>query len=192
MKKLQHLIIPVVIFLAACSTARKTPTAPNIKNSSNSYGADAAFLKQHTRGVWELSSADGQSKILLSGDYQGRVMTSTATGDSGRSFGWLNYDLIGATDKRKQFNPVGGEERFWLGPEGGQYSLYFKGGDSFNIAQWQVPPLIDTVAYDLAGLGKDEAVFRKRASITNYSGTTFDIALSVRSGCWIEPALKPG
>lgn len=171
--------MPLVSFcflMVACSTARKA-SSKNTNSPKSSYGSDVAFLKKHTRDVFELSDPAGQAKVLVSADYQARVMTSTAAGDSGRSFGWLNYDLIAAKQKRAQFNPVGGEERFWLGPEGGQFSLYFKGGDSFNIARWQVPALIDTVAYDLVGLGKDEAVFRKSASITNYSGTTFNLSI---------------
>jgi hypothetical protein len=80
------------------------------------YAYDAEFLRKNTSQVIELKNADSSAKVLLSGDYQGRVMTSTATGDSGTSFGWLNYDLISAKEKRKQFNPVGGEERFWMGP----------------------------------------------------------------------------
>ncbi len=102
-------------------------------------------------------------------------MTSTATGDSGTSFGWLNYDLIAAKEKRKQFNPVGGEERFWLGPEGGQYSIYFKKNDSFKIANWQVPAFIDTVAYKIVQAGKASAIFSAGASFTNYSGTHFSV-----------------
>lgn len=141
------------------------------------YAYDVEFLKKHSSGVLELTSEDGNSKVLLSAAYQGRVMTSTAAGDSGASFGWLNYDLIAATEKRKQFNPVGGEERFWIGPEGGQYSIYFKAGDSFNIAHWQVPALIDTSHYDVSKSGKAQAVFSKKATLLNYSGTRFDIAI---------------
>ena len=37
--------------------------------------------------------------------------------------------------------------RFWLGPEGGQYSLYFKPGDPFDLAHWQVPEPIDWGAW---------------------------------------------
>ena len=140
-----------------------------------SYAYDAAFLKQHTGEVLQLSSADGLSKILLSSKYQGRVMTSTATGDSGASFGWMNYDLIAAKEKRKQFNPVGGEERFWLGPEGGQYSIYFKKNDSFKIANWQVPAFIDTMAYKIVQADNASATFSAAASFTNYSGTNFSI-----------------
>jgi hypothetical protein len=89
----------------------------------------------------------------------------------------VNYELIGAPNKKQQFNPVGGEERFWMGPEGGQYSIYFKHGDSFNIKFWQVPAIIDTVTYDVVQADNSKAVFSKTATLTNYSGTTFNIAI---------------
>ena len=139
------------------------------------YAYDADFLKQHTGKVVELISPDSTGKVLLSADYQGRVMTSTAMGDTGTSFGWLNYNLISSGEKKKSFNPVGGEERFWLGPEGGQYSLYFKKGDSFNISKWQVPGFIDTVSYEVVSSSASSASFSKSATLVNYSGTQFDL-----------------
>ena len=147
------------------------------KNPKGTYAFDAAFLNTHTKKVIELSSPDGQSKLLLSSDFQGRVMTSTATGDSGLSFGWINYDLIAAPQKKKQFNPVGGEERFWLGPEGGQFSLYFNPGDSFNIAHWQVPPIIDIVHFPGEAYARNHAIFNQRAGLTNYSGTRLELGI---------------
>lgn len=143
--------------------------------TKGTYGYDKAFLQAHTAHTIELFSPGNSAKLLLSACYQGRVMTSTAAGDTGASFGWMNYDLIAAKEKKQQFNPVGGEERFWLGPEGGQYSLYFKSPDSFNIAHWQVPPVIDTVTYNVAASGADHAVFTQQATLTNYSGTTFHL-----------------
>jgi hypothetical protein len=162
----------------ACSNNASEQNSASINedtSSKGSYAYDADFLKKHTTRVLELSSPDSSAKILLSADYQGRVMTSTATGDTGTSFGWLNYDLVSSGKKKKGFNPVGGEERFWLGPEGGQYSIYFKANDSFNINQWQVPAVIDTIAYNVVRANNSEAVFSKKASINNYSGTAFDI-----------------
>ncbi|MEP7319730.1 MAG: DUF6786 family protein [Panacibacter sp.] len=164
--------------LACNSSGKKEATAgkdSTLSPTTGTYNYDAAFLKQYTSSVLELVSDDGSAKVLLSPDYQGRVMTSTANGDTGISFGWLNYNLIAANAKKKQFNPVGGEERFWLGPEGGQYSIYFNGGDSFNIAHWQVPALIDTVKYELAQSSNLSATFTKKSQLTNYSGTVFDI-----------------
>ncbi len=139
------------------------------------YAYDLAFLKQHTNDVLELYSDDSAAKVLLSPSWQGRVMTSTATGGNGTSFGWLNYDLLSAKEKRKQFNPVGGEERFWIGPEGGQYAFYFRKGDAFNIANWQVPAIIDTIAYEVVQASQSEAVFSAKAFLINYSGSGFDI-----------------
>ena len=179
MNIVKYSCISLLIINTACNTAtEKTITGDSIiKVSKRTYAYDVDFLKSHTAKALELSSEDGSSKVLLSADYQGRVMTSTATGDTGTSFGWLNYNLIAATEKKKQFNPVGGEERFWMGPEGGQYSIYFKAGDSFNIAHWQVPSFIDTEMYEILQSDKSSATFVKKASITNFSGTKFDVAI---------------
>jgi len=144
--------------------------------AKGTYGYDAAFLKKHNNKVLELSN--GSAKVLLSADYEGRVMTTSANGDSGNSFGWLNYDLISSGQKKDHFNAYGGEERFWLGPEGGQYSIYFKKGDSFNVAHWQVPSLIDTDPYDVASSDTSQATFTKNATITNYSGTNFSLNIT--------------
>ncbi|MEO8711211.1 MAG: DUF6786 family protein, partial [Parafilimonas sp.] len=144
--------------------------------AKGTYGYDAAFLKKHGGNIIELQNDD--AKILLSADYQGRVFTSTAAGDSGTSFGWINYSLLSSGEKKKQFNPVGGEERFWLGPEGGQYSLYFPKGDSFNITHWQVPALVDTIAYTIDQSNKTSATFSYASSITNYSGKTFTLDIT--------------
>jgi hypothetical protein len=169
-----------IILFAACNdkpTSGQEIASTDSTAASRTYGEDAAFLKKYNRNVIELESADGRSKVLLSADYQGRVMTSTTNGDSGTSFGWINYALIESRQPKQQFNPVGGEERFWLGPEGGQFALYFKKGDSFSINNWHVPPLIDTAFFDIAGSQKSIAIFVKRASLSNYAGNTFDIKI---------------
>ncbi|SDJ84751.1 hypothetical protein SAMN05421823_101247 [Catalinimonas alkaloidigena] len=139
------------------------------------YAYDVDFLKQHTHQVLELIRGD--ARVLLSADYQGRVMTSTATGTNGTSYGWLNYDLMASGARSAQFNPVGGEERFWLGPEGGQYSVYFAEGAPYDMAHWQVPGLIETVAYEVVEADDRHAVFTKTAQLTNHSGTRFDLAI---------------
>ena len=179
-------VIPLLFLFLACtdepakdSDDQAAAKEGDLKANApkGSYAYDAEFLKKNTAKVIELQNAAGSSRILLSADYQGRVMTSSAKGDSGTSYGWLNYDLIAAPQKKKQFNPVGGEERFWLGPEGGQYSIYFKGKDSFSFSNWQVPAIIDTIAYDVERSDNRSATFTKTASVTNYSGTTFNLEI---------------
>ncbi|MBL0743181.1 DUF6786 family protein [Chryseolinea lacunae] len=173
------LFLPLVACLA-CGPSRNTeqkvedkaPAAPG------TYAHDAEFLRKHTQNVIELADESREAKILLSADYQGRVMTSTAKGDSGVSFGWINYDLIAAAEKKAQFNPVGGEERFWLGPEGGQYALYFKKGDPFTLPHWQVPAVIDTEAYAVSLSSPTQASFTSKATLTNYQGTEFRVGIA--------------
>lgn len=170
MNRTFYLVISLFLVISGC-TQEKEPL------SKGSYGYDKEFIGSHTSKVIELSDEAGQAKVLLSADYQGRVMTSTASGDQGVSFGWLNYDLIASGEKKSQFNPVGGEERFWLGPEGGQYSLYFHQGDSFLINHWQVPPIIDTEGFEVTESTSASATFTKQASLINYSGTVFDLLI---------------
>lgn len=172
----------IVMVISCLSCNENTPVKQKTTDvdalpQKGTYGYDVLFLKKYQPSIIELISEDGRGKLLVSPGYQGRVMTSTADGDSGTSFGWINYPLIASGEKRKQFNPVGGEERFWLGPEGGQFSLYFKRGDSFNITSWQVPALIDTVSYHSEKKNSKEVVFTHQASLVNFSGTPFELSI---------------
>ena len=165
--------------LLACNndTGRDTASIKDSTMRKGTYGYDLAFLQKHTREIVELTNDDSSARLIISPEWQGRVMTSTASGDTATSFGWINYDLLSSGEKKKQFNAIGGEERFWIGPEGGQYSFYFKKGDAFDIANWQVPAFIDTISYDVMQSGRSQAIFATRTSIRNYSGHVFDIAL---------------
>ena len=160
------------LYIAGCNNGTDKKNS-NRELSKGTYAYDAAFIKKYSSHPVELQNEN--MKVLLSADYQGRVMTTTATGDSGNSYGWINYELIASGKKKKQFNAIGGEERFWLGPEGGQYSIYFKKGDSFNIAHWQVPAVVDTETYDIVQSSKSSVTFSKTAVLTNYSGKTFNL-----------------
>ncbi len=176
-RRLKACMLPGLLVLGiACAPPTKKEGGGQVSNQG-SYAFDAEFLRKHTRRFVELSDKEGQAKIALSADYQGRVMTSTADGDAGISFGWINYSLIESGKSNPQFNPVGGEERLWLGPEGGQFSLYFAGGSSFEIANWRVPAIIDTVPFDIRSSTDTSAVFGKTASLKNFSGTAFQIEI---------------
>jgi hypothetical protein len=104
-------------------------------------------------------------------------MTSTASGEKGDSYGWINYRFIESGEVNSQFNPVGGEERFWLGPEGGPFSLYFERGHEQIYKNWVVPAPIDTERFDIAEQSAEKIRFTKNAVLENASGTRFDIAI---------------
>ena len=107
--------------------------------------------------------------------WQGRVMTTSASGDEGDSYGWINYRFIREGKVSPQFNPVGGEERFWLGPEGGPFSLYFKEGQEQVYDNWIVPTVLDTEAFAIKSQDDSSVHFVKDTRLTNASGTTFDM-----------------
>lgn len=138
------------------------------------FGYDLAFLKTHTDA---LVLEEGDAKVIVVPEYQGRVMTSTLGGLEGESLGWVNYDLIASGEFKPHINVFGGEDRLWLGPEGGQYAIFFKEGDEFNLNDWQTPPLIDTVPFPVVKSDSRSATFSKEATLQNYSGTTFDLRL---------------
>jgi len=135
---------------------------------------DVAFLKQHTNVV-VLSGKDKLSQVAVNPDLQGRIMTSTAAGLDGLSFGWINRELIASGQNNSHINAFGGEDRFWLGPEGGQFSIFFKNGAAFDLEHWFTPPPINEGAYDIVTQEEDRIHFRKSMHLVNYSNTEFDL-----------------
>ncbi len=160
-------VLLIFIFLTLFCTNR----IPEIKMN---FGDDVQFLKKYTDLI-VLKSKDDLSQLAVVPKYQGRVMTSTADGISGKSFGWINYDLISSGKIEQHINVFGGEDRFWLGPEGGQFSIFFKKDTPFNLENWYVPKEIDTEPFELIKHETDYALFRKSFSLENYSETKFDI-----------------
>lgn len=167
-------INPKTILLAG-TTIMLMACGGNKDHKMGSYAYDAKFLQDHGIEYTELVSEDGMSKVMIVPAWQGRVMTTSASGDEGDSYGWINYRFIEEGKPSSQFNPFGGEERFWFGPEGGPYSLYFKGGQDQVYENWVVPPVIDTETYEIKSQSPNEIEFVKDCRLTNASGTTFDI-----------------
>ena len=151
----------------------------SVDQTAPTFQKDVDFLKKYTE-IIVLQDASGQGKVAISAALQGRVMTSTSDGDNGLSYGWINKQAFLSGDTSEHFNAYGGEDRIWLGPEGGQFSIYFSKGKEFKLDNWYVPRLIDLEPYEVESSSQEEAVFTKQAQLTNYSGTVFDIGLTRR------------
>ncbi|MCR9117702.1 MAG: hypothetical protein NXI22_12225 [bacterium] len=148
-----------------------------------SFRDDLSFLKKHTPIVL---LKDGDSAVAVAPAYQGRVMTSTINQETGPSFGWINRKVIAAGLLSKEqakgkleehIYIFGGEERFWLGPEGGQFGLFFKPGAKFEFSNWTTPAAIDTEPFELIRQTDQTAEFERDFELTNFSGNKFEMGV---------------
>lgn len=158
--------ILIVILAAACAKPAKAPEGVLFKD-------DLAFLRQHTKVL--VLGADGPAQVAVNPDLQGRVMTSTAGGPEGLSFGWIGREAIASGVNNPHMNSFGGEDRFWLGPEGGQFSIFFKKGDPFDLDHWWTPPAVNEGAFEIVEQSADRIRFRKVVHLESYAGTVFDL-----------------
>ena len=163
----------VVLAMLCIAAAGCDATVERASPQSGRFEADVAFLRQHTN-VALLGDGAG-AQVVVAPAYQGRVMTSTIGGADAPSFGWIGRAAIRSGARQPHMNVFGGEDRFWLGPEGGQYSLFFKAGDPFDLDHWQVPEAIDWGSWEVARRSERSIQLRKRTALTNYSGTRFEI-----------------
>ncbi len=155
----------------------KNGQTDTVKNAGVSFGSDLDFLSIHHKDLVLLSDEQNRAQLIILPAYQGRVMTSTADGNTGMSFGWLNHTLIASGKVSPHMHAVGGEERIWLGPEGGQFSIYFKKGTDFTFDQWFVPKELDTEPFRLLSSSRTMARFEKNLHLENYSGTGFELKI---------------
>jgi hypothetical protein len=154
---------------ASNTTMKPTSRAPSFQD-------DVGFLGAHTQVV-VLKSADGRAQVAVAPGYQGRVMTSTASGAQGASYGYIHRPGVAGGVRMQHMTVLGGEDRFWLGPEGGPYALYFAPGVPADVEHWQVPEAIDWGAWPVLAQSEREITFQKDMALVNRAGT----ALSLRA-----------
>jgi hypothetical protein len=159
--------LAAVLGLVAAMT---TPLAA----ADRTFDGDVAFLRKHVEVVL-LQDAAG-ARVAVVPAWQGRVMTS-ATAGAAHGYGWINEELVASGRLLPHINAFGGEDRLWLGPEGGQFSIFFAKGRPFDLEHWQTPPLIDTDPWSVTSREASKVAFRHQGRLVNYSGTPLDVAI---------------
>jgi hypothetical protein len=181
------LLTVLLVAAAALGTACREssePIGPVPRDGTATFSQDLAFLSAHTR-VEVLADPVSGAKVALAPAWQGRVLTSTAGGEDDASYGWIHYANIEAgilpeaqrQGLQRHIHVFGGEERLWLGPEGGQFALFFPKGVPYQFEHWQTPSLLDTEPFELVGRSETSIRFARTATITNRAGTGFRIRL---------------
>jgi acetyl esterase/lipase len=180
MSKLLRSSRPAGVCLAAAAVAvlaTGLAMGAESKGDNMSYGEACQFLSKHTK-VLELSDSHG-ARVAICPEWQGRVMTSTCDGPAGLSFGFINREFIEAGQPNRHFSNYGAEDRLWLSPEGGQFSLWFKPGVEQKLANWYTPPALNEGAFDVVSPPDSPTLRMTRAMrFENTSGTPFDLAVT--------------
>lgn len=158
-----------------------TPLAP--LDQSDKFANDVNFLNEYVNTI-VLTNEENQASIAVVPDWQGRIVTAT-TGEND-SLGWLNKDLIKQGVKpenqreglTKHIYAFGGADRFWIGPEGGQFSWYFPKQAEFKFENWKVPAFIDTNPWQVSSKTASSVTFEHQQVLQNWSGIEFDLSIT--------------
>jgi len=180
-------VMAASVFLNACETETTEITQSVVAaevTAETSFGDDVAFLGTHVETI-VLGAESGPARVAVVPAWQGRVMTSADAGDSGMSYGWLNRPLIekgiAPENEREGLEQhiyvFGGEDRFWIGPEGGQFSWYFPEAAAFEFENWKVPAFIDTDPWSITHQDDHSVRMEFKATLKNWSGHLFSLGV---------------
>ena len=150
-----------------------------------SFEDDLAFLKSHTE-IHVLADEASGAQVAIAPAWQGRVMTSTDGTENAQGMGWINRKAITSgikpesdrTGVEKHIHLFGGEERFWLGPEGGQFALFFPPAPApYEFEHWKTPAVLDTEAFTVVSSTPRRIAFSKETELTNRAGTLLKMGI---------------
>jgi hypothetical protein len=170
--------------LCACAESMPPPAASGAASPAGphapaagglpAFDDEVAFLRAH--GPVDVLESPSGGRVVVSARWQGRVMTS-AVEPHGASLGFVHHAFFEAGKTGTAFDNYGGEDRFWLGPEGGQYGLYFAPGAPFVIGSWQTPHAEQEGEWEVKARDAAHVTFARAMHVVNWSGAAFDVAV---------------
>jgi hypothetical protein len=177
-KPIAAFLLLIATSILSCNSGKEGDRGNGRIYPQGTFGFDLNFLKQHDSGLVVLESDDGKSEAIVSPKYQAKVFTSTSNGMEGKSFGWVHYSAFsGPLDAH--MNGYGGENRIWMGPEGGVYSLFFAPRDPMIFDNWHTPAPFDHQPWQLVSKeDRFSVTMHKQMRLKNYRGTELSLLVS--------------
>ena len=163
----------LMLTFSGCNNSKKKNMNEYKKGT---YGYDLNFLKEKDKGLIVLKGNNEKAEVIVSPKYQAKVFTSTSNGPDGASLGFVNHDVLNSDVPDEHMNGYGGENRFWLGPEGGQYSIFFEPGSEQVFNNWHTPKAIDVEPWDVKEALSTEVSLAKDMELLNYQGNILMIS----------------
>ncbi len=165
-------------FLSVLSVHLITDCNQNVENMENrTFRQDLELILAHDPDAQLLQDRNGESMLIVSPKYQGKVFTSSTGGKDALSLGWVNEEAIRSDQLDSQINAYGGENRMWIGPEGSRFSVFFEPGSSFDFSNWKTPAAIDHEAWTLDKADSKEVWMSHHMQIQNKQGTRFHVGI---------------
>lgn len=172
---------PLLSLIGPSLAIAMVASAPS--DAATTYAEDIDFLRQHTEIV-ELG--EGDAKVAVAPRWQGRVMTSTSGGGAAEGFGWIGREAVRTgilpeaerTGLNRHIHVFGGEERLWLGPEGGRFALFFPPGVKQEFEHWKTPAVLDTEAFSIDSRSATSVSLHHRTTLRNRAGTELVVGLA--------------
>lgn len=145
------------------------------RRPTRGFEAELEFLRRHTEVV-VLRGAAGE-EVVVAPRWQGKTMTSVVGDRQRPGFGWVNQAFIASGRVDEQANLHGGEDRLWIGPEGGQFGFYFDPGQPYDFRCWRCPELIDRRPFEVLSSSEREIQLQAEGRVRNHRGTEFELQL---------------
>jgi hypothetical protein len=166
---MRRLLLAIMAVGCAAKGPVRMPT-----HHHDSFDDELLYLSAATK-VLVLKSAEG-GKVAVAPEWQGRVMTSAVSGDA-RSLGFVHRAFIDGKKRGTAFDNYGGEDRFWLGPEGTRFSLYFAKGAPLDFDHWQTPHAFNEGAWQVVSSDDRHVSMKAALHLESHAGTTFDVSV---------------
>jgi hypothetical protein len=168
-------LVPVLLLVGCTTRGQGRPEKTTMPPTTEpTFEDEVAFLRRYGEVVVLADSSFG--RIAVSPKYQGRVMTSAVAAGAAR-LGWINHPFLEAGRTGTQFDNYGGEDRFWLGPEGGQFGLYFAPSAQFTFGAWQTPAALNEGEWAVRERGERHVVLTHSLKVQNHGGAVFELVV---------------
>lgn len=133
------------------------------------------ILKSSNHDGYTLKPYKRKGQVLVCPSLAGRVMGTSYTNDQGEFGGFINTKAF-KEDMKDSWDNWGGEERYWLCPEGGQFGLMFQGKEN-SFDNYTVQAGINNSKYtvvDISDLGNSLSM-KCQFDLHNATGTRFQV-----------------
>jgi hypothetical protein len=133
------------------------------------------LLRQTGNDAYELRGRHGRPLVLVAPSLSARVMATSFDGENGCVNGFIDARAF-REGMRDIWDNWGGEERYWLAPEGGQFGLMFQGKENC-FANYHVQSGFNNQSYSVTNFknGDNSLTMEGGFELRNAVGTQFTV-----------------